>query len=880
MYGLLLRLYPRDFVEEYGEDLRQSVRDRLDEDRFRGATGRLRLWMFLLADLARSAPTAWWRAAREQREREGRTTMGDLRRDLALATRTFRRRPGFFLTAALTLALGVGAATAIFSVVDGVILRPLPYPEPDRLVQLGTTYGESTRLSSTSPPDFEDWRERNRVMASLAASRLERRTLLGDGPPTSLETAGVSPSFFGLLGAEPALGRGLAEEDGRPGAAPVTVVSHGLWRSRWGGDSGVVGRTLRLDGVPFTVVGVMGPDFHPPEAIHHQDVQAWYPLVHVDDPLDQRGFGFLQVIGRLADGATLEGARQEMAAIGRALSAEYPENGERGVAMEPLIVRTVGDVGGTLGMLLGAVGLLLLIACVNVAHLFLVRATEREREMALRNVLGAGRGRVVRQLLAESLVLALVSGVLAVLVAYGGVEAFRAFGPGDLPRLSEVAVDGRVLLFALALSALTGIAFGLVPARSAARLDPAVALRESGTATSAGRRRAKLRSGLVIAETAVAMVLCVGAGLLVNSFVRLHRVDPGFDPEGVAWLQVRAPDAADTDEARVRFFQDVLARVRAVPGVVSAGGGNNLPLDGNQSLTGITPDGMALGADERPPAVSFHQVMPGYFEALDVPVMEGRVPGEQDVAGAPNVAVVNRALAHRLWPGGAVGGRFTFGVPDEDSEWWTVVGVVGDVRQQALATEAEGELYVPFLQRPRTILRVTASTAGDPGAALPAIRRAVWSIDPDLPLDQAGTLRSTVAQSVVEPRFYTLLLSGFAAVALALALVGIYGTLAYTVEQRARELGVRMALGADAGSVRRMVLRRGMVLAAVGVAVGGGSALVATRALEGFVYGIEPSDPATLAGVTVAILGVTALACWIPALRATRLDPAVTLRAE
>ena len=813
-------------------------------------------------------------------EMEGAAAMETLLQDLVYALRSFRRRPGFALTAVLTLALGVGATTTIWSVVDGVLLSPLPYPAPDRLVQLGTLFRDDDggRLRALSPPDVFDVQETSTTLEASAASRLERRVLGGDGEPEELSTAGVSAEYFEVLRVAPALGRAFTPEEDAAEGPPVAVLSHGFWRRRLGGDPGAVGRTLVLDGALFTVVGVMGPDFHPPGAIHHQDVELWYPLARVNDALDDRGSFFVQGIARLAPGSSMEGARAELAALGDRLSQAYPDGPRRRLGLAPLRESTVGDVGRTLWVLFGGVGLLLLIACANVANLFLVRATERDREMAVRAALGAGRWRTLRQLLTEGLVLAGAGGVVAVGLAHLGVGAFRRWSPSGIPRLDEVGVDPEVLAFALILSVATGLVFSAAPAARAlgSATDP---LREHASGASRGRARA--RSLLVIAQTAVALVLFVGAGLLVNSFVRLQRVDPGFDVGGVAWLRVYLRGDAYTSETRAAFYRDLLERARAIPGVEVVGGTDNLPLTRNRSRSFVSPTGLVLGPDESPPAVSWHAVLPGTFEALRMPVLGGRAFTERDDDQGPPVAMVNQAAANLLWPGeDPVGQTYVPGTPDSGNDPITVVGIVADVRHQRLDTPPEPEMYLSAFQFPRVLMNLLARTDGDPGALLEPLRQAVWEMDAGLPLPDHGTLSSHAADSIIEPRFYTLLLSTFAAVALALALVGVYGTLAYTVELRAHELGVRLALGARGEDLLGLVLRRGMTLVGVGLVLGCVLSLLAAGTLERFVFGITARDPATLAAVSAALAALSVVACLIPALRAARLDPLTTLRSE
>jgi predicted permease len=883
---MLLRLYPASFRSEYAADLEQALRDRSAEHRHAGAVGRLRLAWFVAGDLLRSLPSAHMQSRRALLAADGRgggpSGFGEWAADARYAVRGFVRRPGFFVAAVLTLALGVGASTTMFSVVDGVVLRPLPYPDPDRLVVVGVRTGGEQRLFPSTPPDFFDMRGATRSLEHVAASRLESLTLLGDGDPLSVTGAGVSPSYFDVVGVRPVSGLAFTEADDSPGAEPVAVLSWGLWQRRFGGDRSIVGRMLEFDDRRFSVVGVMPRRFHPPEAIYHGDVEVWFPLSLVSDDLDQRESGFLQSIGRLAPGVTVMAATSELERISATIASEHPESEGRVWSIEPLRERTIGDVGTTLAVLLGAVGFVLLIACANVANLFLVRATERSREIALRTALGARRSVLVRLLVVESMVLSVVAAAVAAVLAYGGVAAFRATNPGDLPRLAEIAVDVRVLVFALVVSLSTGLVFGLVPALGAGRTGQADVLREGAGHLSASRVMSRLRSGLIVGQTAVALVLLAGAGLLIHSFVRLHRVDPGFQAEGAVWMQVRiGGDEYPSPEARHAFFTTVLSRIGSLPGVEAVGGSENMPMGANSSATYVSPEGLVPGPQEQPPVVAFNRATEGFFEALRTPVLRGRTFRASDDRGGEPVAVVNQALATRFWPDrDALGQRLKLGEPASESPWMRVVGVVGDLRQRGLGEASEPQLYIPWRQAPRTGVAFVVRSRNEPGSLLRAMKEQVWAVDPTLPIERYGTLESHVAGSIVEPRFYTLLLSAFAGLALVLAFIGLYGTIAYAVEQRTREIGVRIALGARPGDVVWLMIGRGMRLTGIGLAIGGVVTLASTRVLSGFVFGITPRDPATLA-LTALTLGAAALlACWLPARRASRLDPAHTLRTD
>lgn len=874
----------------------RHFRDRAEEVRHRGAVGRARLWAHLIRDLLLSLPTQHARTLGSllaRRRSSGRRASRSphhpgsagaalewLLQDLHYSFRSLRARPAFSALAVGTAAVAVGATTTIFSVVDGVVLRPLPYPDPERLVQVGVAYPGQDRPGSIAPPDFVDWAEGSESFEGLAASRLERRTLLYGPEPRSLEGAGVSGDFFRVLGVEPALGRDFTGGPlGDPD--PVAVLQHGFWLEHFGGDPGILGRTVTLEERAFTIVGVLPHDFRPPEAIHHGPVQVWYPLRFVKDSLDDRGAAFLQALGRLRPGIGTDAASQELAAVARsAWERAGVAAGELGVRLVSLHERTVGDAGGRLAVLFGAVGFLLLIGCVNLAGLFLARGSERVRELAIRSALGAGRARIARQLLTESLLAAVIGGALGAALAFGGVALFRAAAPPDIPRLSEVVVDGRILGFAALLSAVAGVLFGAAPALGSTRGDAAAVLRTERAGGTGGRGPGRLRSGLVVVESALAFVLLVAAGLLANSFVRLSRVDPGFDPTGSYYLRVFAPPETTDDASRVAFVSAIRDRLAALPGVEAVGGTNNLPLAGNQSIAGITVEA-APSADARPLDVSYHQVLPGYFASTGIRVLRGRDFVDADETGSPPVALINESFARSYLPSvDPLGARLRFGSADSGDPWFTIVGVVEDVREQELWRSGEPALYLAFRQAPRSGLFFTVRSELRGEALLPAMRSAVWAVDPTLPIEEVGSLRGKMAESLVQPRFYTALLAGFAAVALLLAMAGIYGIVAFAVARRTRELGIRMALGARASRVLAAVIGRGMGLVALGIGLGAAGAVAATRLLASFVYGVTTTDPGTFAATAVVLASVALAACWLPARKILALDPAGTLRTD
>ena len=701
----------------------------------------------------------------------------------------------------------------------------------------------------------------------------------------------MSADFFRVLAVEPVLGRGFTREEEVPGNDRVAVISSEVWQTQGGGDPGVVGTTTNLNRRPYTVVGVLPAGFHPPEAIRYQPgVDVWVPLaLDRDSPEVNRNASYLWALGRLRDGASFEGAGQELAALSEVLQRAYYE-GENDFMfrMERLLQYTVGDVGGAVAALVGAVGLLLAIACANVANLSLAAAGERGREMAMRSALGAGNGRMVQQLLLESVLLAVAGGGLGIGLAYGGVWLLPLIDPGELPRVAEVAVDARVLLFSLAISALTGLVFGLAPALRASRADLSRALEAShGHPTSGGPDR--LRSALVVLQTALALMLLVGAGLLINSFVRRSSVDPGFDPDSLMTMSVYIPPESPSGsrwapageaewEGWRTFYTELLERVAAIPGVRAAAGTTSPPIVGAELWMAIAIEGREPDPDN-PDYQPDNKVSPGYFEALGTPLIRGREFTRADDEGASH-AIVNRAFAEHYWSGeDALGKRFQYGiVPDPERDWLTVVGVVDNTAQAALGEGPRPEFFVPFFQNPMRAMTIVARYDGDPQAVADAMRQAVWSLDADLPVTRLEPMHATIVGSIAEPRFYTLLLAAFAVVAMTLAAVGIYGTLAYLVGRRAREVGVRLAIGARPNDVLRMVVRQGMLLTVIGIGLGIVGALFLSRFLQGFVFGIEPSDPPTYAVVTLVVAAVAFVACFVPARRAAGLDPAETLR--
>jgi predicted permease len=826
------------------------------------------------------------RAIDELREQEmRRADMRDaLRQDLRYAARSLRRSPGFALVAALTLALGIGATTAIFSAVNGVLLRPLPYKNPERLVRvwLARPADNETRLE-VSPVDVDDWEPRQKVFQAMAgywfipdASGVD---MTGVGTPERLSAAWVMPGFFPALGVGSALGRlPRRAEMVRGGNDLVVVLSDGFWRRRFGSDPAVVGRALTLGGKPHVVLGVMPPSFSYPQ----EGVDVWIPESTIpDDASPRMRFNrWMQAVARMKPGVTLEQARADMAAVTRQLAEEYPETNKYTAAtVEPLHHAIVGEVRPALLVLLAAVAFVLLIACANVANLLLAKASTREREFAIRTALGASRWRVVRQLLTESLLLALAGGAAGVALAAWGARALVALSAGQLPRADEVGLDGRVLAFALGVTVLTGLLFGLVPAlrMSSPHLQPMLKEGGRGTVGAGGKR---VRSALVVAEVALAVVLVVGAGLMTKSLGRLLSVDPGFRPERVVSVNLTIPpERYETDDKMIAYYRAVIDAVRAVPGVQSAGAVKDLPLRGTGEYIAFDIPGRPSTDADRPRAARLH-VSADYFKTMGIPLKAGRMFTEQDRRGAPYVLMVNEAFQRRFWPGESAVGKAL--------QWGTqvpIIGVVGDVRQLSLAEPAEPVMYVHTLQNMRVRMNVVARvTGGGPQGSTArignAIRQAIWALDRDQTITSVTTLDDVVSEAVARPRLLAVLLGLFGATGLALGAIGLYGVLAYHVSQRRQELGVRMALGAQPRDVLRLVVGEGMALTAIGIATGLAAALVLTRYMRAVLFGVAGTDPATFAGVAAVLAVVALLACLVPARRATRVDPVRALRSE
>jgi predicted permease len=810
--------------------------------------------------------------------------MSSLMQDVRHAFRLMRQAPGFTLAVVLALALGIGANSAVFSVVNGVLLRPLPFAEPDRLVRIfGNFHANGLERIPVSVPEYLDYRELPKALGSIAAYDINDVTLTGQDTPERLSAVNATASLLTTLGVRPALGRNFTEQEEIPGQDRVALLTHRLWRGRFGANPNILGTTLSIDGAPFTVVGVLPEGFD-----YLRGVDLYMPLAppaEMRTP-SYRGRRFLELVARLAPGVTLEAAQRDMDRVAGEMMTTHPGNypgfARWAISVVSMEEQTVGGVRSTLWVLLGAVGFVLLIACTNVANLLLARAAARGREISIRAALGAGRRRLVTQFLTESLLLALTGGALGLLLAMWGMDALMALIGDGLPRASEVGLDARVVLFTGGVSVLTGLLFGLVPALQASRADLHGALREGARGTG-GKSSGRARAMLVVSQVALALVLLVGAGLFVRSFLALQAVDAGFEPRGVLTARLSLPsDRYPEGSQRVAVMRDFLTRAQAVPGVEAAGLVNILPLTFHGD-TSFDVEGKPYVPGQPPmPAVEYRTATPDYLRILRVPLLRGRMLAESDGPDAPHAVVINETMAKVIWPGeDALGKRVRLHRNDKrESPWVTVVGIVGDVREWGLDLPARPTAYYSLMQQAPSSAALVVRTRLRPEALLASLQTELRSVDRDLPLFDVALLEQVVDGSVSQRRFSMLLLLLFAGVAVVLASLGIYGVIAYSVTQRHRELGIRMALGARQVDVLNLVVGQGMRLSLVGVGIGLALSLVLGRLLSALLYGVKAHDPLTFLGVAAMLAGVALLASWLPARRAARVDPAITLRAE
>ena len=826
--------------------------------------------------------------------------METLFQDLRYGFRMFLKTPGFAAVIVLTLALGIGANTAIFSVVNAVLLRPLPFKDPDRLmVVLQNDPAKSYYDIGCTPPDFRELKERNRVFDQMAAFYTNDFNLSEGNEPEQFTGAVVSSNLFPLLRVEPALGRSFLRAEEQFGNHRVVLLAYGLWQRRFGSDRSLTGRLITLNGEKFTVLGVMSPEFQFP----NKTVQLWTPMAfELENPMNTRGNHFLNVVARLKPAVTEMQAQQDLDRISRQLEQEYKEDAGLNLKVVTLHARSVGDVKSALLVLLGAVAFVLLISCANVANLLLARSTVRQREMAIRSALGASRGRVIRQMLTESVLLAMLGGSLGLLLALWGIPLLVRLAPADFPRLSEAAVESRALLFTLVISLLTGMVFGLAPAWQTSNPHLDQSLREGGRGTTGGLRN-RLRSLLVVAEVALSLTLLIGAGLMVKSFQKLRTVNPGFKPDSLLTLQVSLPIARyplSRPERTMAFFQELVDRIQGLPGVKAVAGTSSLPFSGQGIGRWITlEDRPAPNSIGDTPVVQYHQLTSGYLQAMGIPLKRGRFFTERDSSGSPEVALINETMARRFWLNDdPIGKRIRFPqririappdnlitlellrtiLPGYVIPRPTIVGVVKDVKHFSLSQPDQPEIYVPHLQAGIGVQRsmaIVVRTVSHPMSLIAAIREQVKALDKDQPVARITTMEQLLSDSILQPRFNMLLLTIFAVLAWLLAAMGIYGVISYVVTQRSHEIGIRMALGAQKSDVVRLVVGRGMFLVMIGVAISLAASVALTRVLSSLLY-----DPMIFAGVSMLLAGVALLASYIPARRATQVDPIVVLRYE
>jgi putative ABC transport system permease protein len=811
-----------------------------------------------------------------------RTNMiADLWQDLRYGARMLKKNPGFTLLAVLTLTLGIGANTAIFSVVDGLLLRPLPYREPERLVMLSHKPRQQGRRNTISYPNFSDWRERAQSFEGMTSVRSEAFNLTGVDRPVQLRGRMVNWNFFRLLGVQPQLGRLFVSEDDRYGAPRTALVSHGMWREKFGGDADVIGQKLLLNGEPHEVIGVLPQGF---EYFRADDVYVPIgPFLKPQTGLTDRGtsLGGMLALARLKPGVTLAQANREMAELAAQLEREYPVANSGKTAQAEALQDVMSEgVRQSLWVLLGAVGFILLIACTNVANLLLVRAADRQQEIALRLALGAGRGRIVRQLLSESLLLALLGGVFGVVVGRWMLDGLLALAPTNIPQLGRVSLNLSVLFFTLGVAALTSLLCGLLPAWQAARTDLHATLKEGGR-SSAGAARAVIRKTLLVAEVSLALVLLVGAGLLVRSMQRVLSVDPGFDPENLLTMRVMLPNDAYPEPRRQAFYEESRARIGALPGVRGVALTVSLPIDGSFWNGAFTATDKPVPPRSDLPDAAMAAVTPNYFEVIGIRLLKGRTFNATDTEKAPLVAVINETLARRIWPGeDPIGKRLRLGYPESHQPAREVVGVVADIKLNGVELSTPQQAYFPFTQSAWTNFSIVVRTTGEPLQLAGSVERAIHTLDKDLPVTSIRSMDQLMGNALATRRLTLTVLASFAGLALLLAAVGIYGVIAYSVRQRTHELGIRMALGAQTRDVLKLILAQGLRLALLGVVLGLGVAVGLTRWMESLLFEVRPTDPLTFALIALVLLLVALVACWLPARRATQVDPLVALRCE
>jgi predicted permease len=810
--------------------------------------------------------------------------METLFKDIRYGVRGLLKRPGFTIIALITLALGIGANTAIFSVVNAVLLRPLPFQKPEELVIVweDVTFAGFPH-NTPAPANYVDWKTQNQSFVDMAASHETSFNLTGDGEPERVSAYAVEANFLPLLGVQPVLGRNFLPEEDRPGGSKAVVLSYGLWQSRYGGDRNIINREVLLNGEKHAVVGVMPASFQ----FFEKDVRVWVPMAFTQEDWANRGGHYLAVAARLKPGVSVTQAQADMNAVMHRISVDHPEEtmeGKMGVVVMPVRDEFVGDARGSLIVLLVAVAFVLLIACANVAGLLLARAVARRKEIALRMALGAGRPRVIRQLLTESLLLAVAAGVLGSLLAYASFTFLQGLVPEEMALATSLQLDVRILVFTIAISIVTGIIFGLVPALQSANFDLNDALKQSsGRVTSTGR----LRSAMIVFEVALSLVLLVGAGLLIQTLFQLFRQYSVLEPEKILTLRTILPyEKYKEPQRRTSYYQQVLQRVEHLPGVVAAGYSTSIPLAWKGGTSGFYPEGLAAPVAGLAYDANHREVSINYLQAINIPLRQGRYFESSDNAQSLPVVIINETMARQYWPGeNALGRRFKVGDPNEPGKQWKqIVGIVADIRQMGIDEPVKAEMYIPYEQItdwPGFIPRDLAiRTTGDTSNLAGAVRQIIREVDPDQPVSNVATMAEVLGTEAAQRRMGMFMLAGFAALALLLASLGIYGVLAYFVTQHTNEIGVRQALGATPRNILFLVLKKGMGLTLIGVVIGVIASLALTRLMSSLLFGVTAADPLTFATVPLVLVGVALLACYIPARRATKVDPLVALRYE
>jgi predicted permease len=809
--------------------------------------------------------------------------IADLWQDLRYGLRTLLKNPGFTIVAVVALALGIGANTAIFSVVNAVLLRPLPFKNPQQLVIVWENAAHLGFPKNTpSPPDFLDWQRQNTVFTGMAAMAERSFNLTGVGQPERLDGRRVSANLFDLLGVPALLGRTFVPDDDRAGTH-VVLLSQSLWQRRFGSDPSVIGRAITLNGESYTVIGVMPRSVHLPAYGTWQD-KLWVPIAFTNEEVTERGTHFLDVIARMKHGITLKQAQAEMETIAARLAKQYPKSNTRiGATVTPLHEEIVGDIKPALLILLGAVGFVLLIACADVANLLLARAAVREKEIALRLAVGASRSRLTRQFFTESVLLAFLGAGFGLLLALAGIHVLKTFVPSMILQIQAINIDGKVLVFTASIALLTGIAFGLAPAMHALDSNLSDSLKEGGRDSAVSRKGNRLRGLLVIGEVAVSFILLIGAGLLINTFLHLRNLNPGFRTDHLLTMKVDLSEVKYPDgERRGLFFDEVLRRIRALPGVQSAAVAGNLPFTYNGDSATIAVEGIPDPPPDQWPDVIYRAIGPGYFSAMGIPMIRGRDFTDQDKADSKKVVVISEKTAQHYWPGqDPIGKRLKPGATTSEIPWREVIGVVKDVRQNDFIAQPKMQMYFNYRQlKTLAANALVVRTSVEPMSLATAVRNAIWAVDKDQPVADIDTMDHIVSEAIARQRFSMLLLGIFAALALVLAAVGIYGVMSYSVAQRTHEIGIRMALGARRGDVLRMTVKQGLKLVSAGMMLGLAVAFLLTRVLASLLFGISATDPITFFGISLVLLSVAILASYVPALRATKVDPIVALRAQ